>query len=181
MLSGGALGEIGASATVAVLVGLVYVLMAIGVGVGAISPAFGARFLNAEDAEELREQQQSLVSSAIAMLALGLMLAVLAVSGAGGRVSAETGMIAAAILLVVGVFFSHRSMKFADELMKAVNLESASVGYYLTFFVLGGWAALAHLELVPAPEMIDILSLFWALGLFAAFWATGKRGMLSPR
>lgn len=181
MTDGGLFGDIGNSETIALMVAMLYIVIAIGVGVGAISPSFGTRFLNVEDADELREQQQSLVASAIAMLSIGLVLAVIAAAGPGGVIPSKIGAIVAGVLLVISVFFGVRSMKFADELMNAVNRETGSAAYYMIFAVIGGWAALAHLELVAAPQMLDLLSLFWTLGLFATFWVTGKRGMLSPR
>lgn len=181
LMDGGVFGALGASETIALLVAMLYVVMSIGVGVGAASPSFGSRFLNVEDADELREQKQSLISSAIAMLAIGLVLGVIAVSGPDGRIPANIGAAIAGGLLIISVVFGVRSMKFADELMQAVNKETGSTAYYLVFAVLGGWAALAHLDLVSAPQMIDVLSLFWVLGLAATFWVTGKRGMLSPR
>jgi hypothetical protein len=181
LMDGGLFGDIGKSETIALMVAAVYVFIAIGVGVGAASPSFGTRFLNVEDADELREQQQSLIASAIAMLAIGLVLGVIAVAGPGGAIPSMVGAIVAGILFVVSVIFGIRSMKFADELMNAVNRETGSTAYYMIFVVVGGWAALAHLELLAAPRMLDLLSLFWVIGLFATFWATGKRGMLSPR
>ena len=181
LMDGGLFGDIGKSETIALMVAAVYVFIAIGVGVGAASPSFGTRFLNVEDADELREQQQSLIASAIAMLAIGLVLGVIAAAGPGGAIPSMVGAIVAGILFVVSVIFGIRSMKFADELMNAVNRETGSTAYYMIFVVVGGWAALAHLELLAAPRMLDLLSLFWVIGLFATFWATGKRGMLSPR
>lgn len=174
-------GALGASETVAILVGLIYVVIAVGIGVGLVSPAFGSRFLNVEDAEELREQRQTLTASAGGMLALGLSLAVLAMSGPGSMFSAETGLIAVIVLVVAATALTMRSAKFADELMRAVSRETGNAGYYLITLIVGGWAALAHLEITPAPAMLDILSMMWVLGLLAAFIVTGKRGMLNPR
>jgi len=174
-------GALGFSESAAILVGLIYVMIALGIGVGVVSPVFGLRFLNAEDAEELREQRQGLISSAGGMLALGLVLAVLAISGPQSRLSAETGGFIAAGLLFAGVILTLRSAKHADELMRALSNETGNASYYLISSVVGGWAALAHLEIVPPPAMLDILSMMWVLGLLAAFIVIGKRGMLSPR
>ena len=51
-----AIGGLGESATVAALTAVVYIVVGLGVAFGAASPAVGARFLNVEDADELREQ-----------------------------------------------------------------------------------------------------------------------------
>ncbi len=174
-------GELSASSTIAIAVAMVYIFIAVGVGVGLISPAFGARFLNVEDAEELREQRQSLMASGIGMLLLGAALFVLAISGPGGVVAPETAAIATALLVAVAVAATIRSARVSDELMRTVARETGNTGYYLIFGVVGGWAGLAHLQLVPAPAMLDVLTTIWALGLVAAFWVSGRRGMLNPR
>ena len=58
----GLLGTAGASVHAALGVALIYLLMALVVGAGVLSPALGARFLNVEDAQELREERAKLQS-----------------------------------------------------------------------------------------------------------------------
>ena len=50
-----AVGGLGKSASIAVLVGVLYIVVGLGVWFGTASPKVGARFLNVEDADELRE------------------------------------------------------------------------------------------------------------------------------
>lgn len=53
-----AVGGLNKSATIAALVGVLYVVIAVGILLGIARPGIGARFLNFEDADELREQQR---------------------------------------------------------------------------------------------------------------------------
>ena len=83
LIDGGALGSLGPSREIALLVAMLYGFMGVLVGFGALSPRLGARFLNVQDAEELREMKQSLLASGIGSVAFGGVLAVLALTGPG--------------------------------------------------------------------------------------------------
>jgi hypothetical protein len=65
--------------------------------------------------------------------------------------------------------------------MVAVNHEAAVWSYGLVFAFLGGWSALAHAELIPGPQPLDVLTVFYAVVLLATFIAAGRRGMLKVR
>ena len=175
----GLFGKIGDSGTVAMLVGMIYILMATAVAVGVASPSFGARFLNIEDADELRETRKSLISGAIGMLALGALLIIIVLGGEGSLLNPVPALVLAVVLLGVGVLASFISMRLADELMSAVSREAAAIAYYSCFACIGGWAMLAQLGFAAAPEMLDVLTLFLALVLLATFWAAGRRGLLA--
>ncbi|MFZ9395170.1 MAG: hypothetical protein ACO25F_03795 [Erythrobacter sp.] len=180
-IEAGWLGVVGPSAAIALLVALVYAIIALSVALGTGSPEFGARFLNVEDAEELREERRSLLASAGGMLALAAILAVLALGDAAGPIAPPWAAGLVAGLGVVASWLSLRSFRLADELMRSLTRETAELAYYLCFVLIGGWAVLAHLGFAPLPAMLDILSLMWAIGLLAAFWAAGRRGMLHTR
>lgn len=181
LISSGKLGQPDLSQVVALLVALVYALTGLIVLAGLISPEAGSRFLNVEDADELREQKGALTASGWAMLLLGALLAVIALGGTGGVLAAPVALAIAAVLIAAATYLSVRSMRQLDELMRAMSAESAQVTYYAIFLILGGWAALAHLGYVTAPGMLDVLTLFWVMGLGATFWVTGRRGLLNPR
>ena len=70
VMGSGTLGELGTSGEIAVLVGVVYLVCAAAVGFGVASPGAGSRFLNVEDADELREQRSMLANSAISTAAM---------------------------------------------------------------------------------------------------------------
>ena len=167
------------SRVVAGAIGALYLCMAFGVGLGAASPALGAHFLNAEDADELREQRAMLLPSALAMGAWGLAIALLALAGAGLDRAAAT--LAALALIALGTVAAWRSHRRSDELWALLNGESASLSYGLVAVIGGGWAIAAHGGVVAAPRPLDWLSLFYAASLMAAFIVAGRRGLLRLR
>lgn len=181
LIGTGGLGEPSVSQVIALLVALVYVLTGLIVLAGLISPEAGSRFLNVEDADELREQKGALAASGWAMLLLGALLAVIALGGPGGVLSPLAALIVAILLTGIAVYLSVRGMRLSDELTTAMSTEAAQLGYYLLFAVLGGWAMLAHLGFVTPPAMLDVLTLFWVLVLGSTFWVAGRRGLLNPR
>ncbi|MBU7580287.1 MAG: hypothetical protein KAF27_07410, partial [Porphyrobacter sp.] len=67
-------GGLSVSATIAALIGVLYAVIGLGIVLGAASPGAGARFLNVEDADELREQKKVLTLSGAAMALWGVSL-----------------------------------------------------------------------------------------------------------
>lgn len=169
---------LGPSREIAGLVGVIYALTGASVLVGALSPGFGAKFLNVEDADELREQRRMLSLSGVAMVLLGAALILLAIAGEGAFVSAEIGAVGAIGLVLVATWLSIRSGRHTDELQRALSGDATSTAFYLVFFVGGLWALLAHLDFVAGPAPLDWLTIFAASLLVASFWQTGRRGLL---
>jgi hypothetical protein len=176
-----AVGGLGDSAMIAALVGVLYAVIGVGILIGAARPGMGARFLNVEDAEELREQQRTLLHSGFAMLLWGTALAVLALAAPDGPVPQTIALVLALAGMAGGMVMSVLLQRECDELMRAVNLEAAAIANALLFVVLGIWVVLAHLGQVTGPAPIDLLTLFYALLLLASFIAVGRRGMLTIR
>lgn len=176
-----AVGGLDMSATVAALVGMVYVVIGFGVAFGSASPQVGAKFLNVEDADELREQKKVLGLSGVAMLMWGAALVALALAAPDGPVPQGVALAVGLTGLVIGTVLSIQVYRASDELMLAVNLEGGALSYGLVFVVVGGWAMLAHLGYTAAPAPLDLLSLFYVLVLVASFVAVGRRGMLTIR
>lgn len=176
-----AVGGLGVSATVAALVGMFYVVIGFGIAFGSASPQVGAKFLNVEDADELREQKKVLGLSGVAMLLWGAALVALALAAPDGPVPQGVALAVGLAGLVIGTVLSIQVYRASDELMLAVNLEGGALSYGLVFAVVGGWAMLAHLGYTAAPAPLDLLSLFYVLVLVASFIAIGRRGMLTIR
>ena len=168
------------SAEVAGLIGVIYLLTAVMVGVGVVHPGFGARFLNAEDALELREQRRLLAFSASSIACMGGALLLAALSGPDGSVEPDVGLVALPLLLL-GTALGLAQWHYADELMRMVSRESATFAFYLLFALGGGWALLAWLGYAAAPVPLDWLSMLYASGLVGSFIASGRRGMLMMR
>ena len=55
-----AVGGLSGSASIAALVGVAYAVIGLALTIGTASPQVGAKFLNVEDADELREQKKVL-------------------------------------------------------------------------------------------------------------------------
>ena len=176
-----AVGGLNLSATIAALVGVLYAVIGFGIAFGTASPSLGARFLNVEDVDELREQKQVLSLSGAAMVLWGAALLALALAAPDGPVPQAAALAIGAGGLLLGTVLSVLVYRASDELMLAVNLEAGALSYGLVLLAVGGWAMLAHLGYLAAPAPLDLLSLFYVLVLLASFIAVGRRGMLQIR
>lgn len=174
-------GGLDTSATVAALVGGLYLVIALGVLIGTVNPGLGARFLNVEDADELREQKRVLLYSGLGMLLWGVALLALALAAPDGPLPQAAALVLGAGGLVIGTIMSVMVYRACDELMLAVNLEAGALTSGLVLLVVGSWAMLAHLGYVTGPQPLDLLTLFNVLVLVASFIAIGRRGMLTIR
>ena len=177
----GVLAEAGRSVEIALLVAMLYGATGLMIAAGTLSPAMGAKFLNVEDADELREQRRMLGYSAGSMIALGLALAMVALAAPAGPVSPLASLAGALALFALAVILALRQARHLDELMHAVGREAGANAFYLAVLVGGGWAMLAHLGYAVAPRALDWLTLFAVVMLLGAFWACGRRGLLTPR
>jgi hypothetical protein len=173
--------DLGISATIAALVGVLYCVIGLTILIGTASPQVGAKFLNVEDADELREQKQVMSLSGWAMMLWGAALAALALAAPAGPVPHTAALVIGLAGLLIGTVLSVLVYRASDELMLAVNLEAGALSYGLTFVTIGGWAMAAHLRYCPAPQPLDLLTLFYVLVLVASFIAVGRRGMLAIR
>lgn len=172
-------GGLGLSATLAALAGVVYCVIGFGIVIGTSSPGLGAKFLNVEDADELREQKKMLVWSGASMLLWGVSLLALALAAPDGPVPQAAALAVGGGGLVIGIALSVLVYRASDELMAAVNLEAGALSYGITSLVVGFWAMLGHLGYAAAPAPLDLLTLFYVLALVASFIAVGRRGMLT--
>lgn len=177
----GLLGAIDTSRSIAALVASLYLLCGAFVGIGLLNPRLGEKFLNVEDADELREQMTMLRYSVFTIISIGVCLFMLALAAPAGPVPVEIAVAVIAALMIACIFTSRRQMAVVDELIKSVSRESTSTAFYTLFVVGGGWAMLAHLGYVAGPAALDWVTMFAVVMLFGAFWACGRRGLLFPR
>lgn len=175
------LEELPLSVEIAGMVAVIYILMSALVLAGSISPAVGAKILNVEDAEEVREMQTQFVTSGVAMLLWGLALLGLALAAPVGPLAPPVALAISAGGLLIGLVCAFKGYRDADELMLATQLEAGAITYGLVLVVVGGWAIGAHLGYASAPAPLDLLSAFYVLVLAASFIAVGRRGMLRLR
>lgn len=159
---------------------LVYTLMALFVGFGALLPAVGARMLNVEDEAELRHERRDLLVGALVLLFVAGLLGALGLhgdAGAGilGR-DAATIVAAAALIGLVGVSFYKAD---EDELNRLVAKEAGALTGLALVVLFGGWAALAHLGHVQMFSALAFVAGAFALFLAAIFVVVGRRGMMA--
>ena len=171
----------GISVEIASLVGLIYLFIGLLVGLGALNPKAGAKVLNVEDEDELREQRQQLLCSSLGMALGGIALIVVAHAGTAGSIDPAIALGVYVFCSVIAILVSLKSRKYSDELMRAVSMETSSLSFYLVALIGGTWALLAHLGFTTAPQPLEWLTMFWALMLLATFIVIGKRGMLTMR
>ncbi len=169
------------SAEIAALVAVIYIFIAAIVLAGSASPSLGAKILNVEDADEVREMQSQFVTSGMAVLLWGLALLALALAEPVGPLAAPAALMIGAAGLIIGLWFAIKAYRCADELMLATNLEAGAITYGLMLLTLGGWAMLAHVGYVSAPAPLDILSACYVLVMVASFIAIGRRGLIAVR
>lgn len=181
LVDSGAVGEFDGSLFAAAMMGLIYFVTAAAVGIGLLSPRFGAQFLNVENAEELRDQRRMLSFNAVSMIAWGIMLFVLAVSGINGVVPPALALACVAVLLAGAIALVLAQWRLMDELLRSVSSEAGNIAFYLTMLFGGGWATLAHLGFAQGPAPLDWMTLFSGAGFVGAFAAAGRRGLLAPR
>lgn len=177
----GAFGEAGASEAAALAVGAVFLIIGVFIAAGLANPTFGARYLNVEDASDLREQRPLLWRSAGGMVSWGLALILLAAAGPSGPISPTTALSGTGALLVIGLAFTIAAWRVMDELMRRLSTEAGNISYYLIALAGGGWATLAHLGFVAAPAPLDWLTMLTGLVLAASFIVTARRGLMAPR
>lgn len=181
LIDSGALGVLDRSREIAALVGALYVICGLMVGLGLLSPKMGAQVLNVEDAEELREQAAVLRYSVFGMVALGAVLLVLAFAAPAGPIPQTSALGIVVALTGLSWFTSWRQMRLVDELVRSMSSEGTSLAFYLLFLIGGGWSIAAHLGYLTGPAPLDWITMFAGLLLLAVFWVAGRRGMLAPR
>ena len=172
------------SRLVAAATGIIYVLMGLFVGVGALAPGAGAKFLNVEDADEILAERKSIGPGAIGALLIGLMLMALALTPGGdqpGALSPDTALAIAAVCLVGLLAVGWWVRGKVDEFNRQMGIEASAIAMNASLLLFGGWAALAHTGYVHWIAPLGLLAGFALLELGAIFWVVGKRGMLVPR
>ncbi|HVJ03474.1 MAG TPA: hypothetical protein VM662_14930, partial [Sphingomonas sp.] len=177
----GAFGEVGASGTAALAVGVLFLVIGVFIAAGLADPRVGARYLNVEDADDLREQRPLLWRSAGGMVAWGLALVLLAAAGPSGSIPPTAALAGAGTLLVAGLAFTIAAWQMMDELMRRLATEAGNISYYLIALAGGGWATLAHLGFVTAPAPLDWLTMLTGLVLAASFIVAARRGLMAQR
>ena len=160
------------------IAGVIYVITGLMVWFGLTVPSAGARFLNVEDAEELREERGKLGTAVFVMLLTGAFLLILALADEIGREASLIASLACLAGIAVGAWLSARRY---DELMRRLGLEAASLTLQLVMLLVGAWATLAQLGYIDWLSPLAMVSALALLQLAASFIVVGRHGMLMPR
>ena len=168
----------------ALVAGMIYLLIGMMVGFGALAPRAGARFLNVEDVDELRVERPILGFSAIACVLTGmffLVLAAIPADGSDGLVNRDAAAVVAAACLTGLVAMTRSTNRRVDELTRQVSMEASALAMHAVMLFLCGWAALAHLGYANWISPLAFVSALALLLLASVFWVGAKRGMVTPR
>jgi hypothetical protein len=130
-------------------------------------------------AEELRERGRLMLCSFVWIVACGLLLIGLSLSGPGGLVPPAAALAGALVLIAVLIALGIAASRLSDELGRTLSRETGHMAFYLILAVGGSWAMLAHLGFVAGPTPIDWLTLFVVLLFAASFIAVGRRKLLT--
>jgi len=178
---GKGLEDVPLSVEIAGLVAVIYVLCGAMVALGSLNPAVGAKLLNVEDEDEVREMRTQFIYSGAAMALWGAALLALALAAPVGPLAAQVSLAIGAVCLAAGSWFAWQTYRAADELMTAINLEAGALTYGLVLAVMGGWGMLAHLGYARGPAPLDLLTACYVLVIAATVIVAGRRGMLKLR
>jgi hypothetical protein len=166
----------------ALLTALVFALTGAVVLLGVLSPKVGAKALNVEDEEELREQRTVLAVSSFGFLLIATFLAALALGGGDAPVISPTGSaIAAGVSAILVIALNGYAYRLCDELMMAMTRDASVVCGSVLLLLFGSWAALAEFGRAAMFKPLDFLAGFFAIYLLSVFIVAGKRGLLKPR
>ena len=160
-----------------VMAGLIYALIGLSVAFGLIAPRAGARFLNVEDAEELREEGPKLKIGAAASVLMGAFLLVLGLTSSGS-LGREPALILLALCLAGAIVLTLIGRNRTDELTRQISLESSALTLQLALLAAAAWAALAELDYVEWISPLGLLSGLALLQLVAVFVVSARKGLL---
>ncbi len=166
---------------VALGAGVIYSIIGLFVGLGALFPKAGSELLNVEDEEEIRDQRHIFGWGAVAMLLSGLSMLGLVLGSPGfeflGRAVAAA-LVAACVAGIACVGYITRND--SDEFGKRLSRDSGQVTLVLTAALFGGWAVLSHLGYVPMFTALGFLGGGLLIYLVAIFFVVAKAGLIRP-
>lgn len=111
----------------AIVAGLSYVLMGVLVGVGTLVPSAGAKYLNIESAEELRDESPRLKVGAVMGLLIGAFFLLMAARGSVSPSSDGVISYAAAACVASIVVLGLVGRKHSEELNRQITLEVSHI------------------------------------------------------
>ncbi len=162
--------------------GVLYGLIGVFVGLGALFPKPGWVFLNVEDADEILEQRRLLGWSAVGCLAIALPAIALVL--ASPRLAVLSSSTAAALFVagtIVAAATGRMSRQHVDEFGRRLSTDSNGGFAMLVCLVFGSWAAFAHLGHMPMFTALGFYGGILGLYLLAIFAVVARRSLMLPR
>ena len=168
----------------ALLTALIFLLMGLFVGLGTAAPGPGARLLNVEDEDEIRDQRRLLGRSSVVIILIGAIMLTLALAGSAnweGFIPPRAAAAIGGVCLVGVIALSWAGRKDTDELLRSMSLEASAWAMYACLLIFTIWGSLAHLGLVAWISPLGLISTLMLVNLVAIYVVTARRGMLRPR
>lgn len=174
----GDLEKLPGDVVVAIGVAAVCMLMALFVGLGTAVPTIGEKWLNVDDADELREERRQLVGASIMMAAMSAALFALIFNALGRLGSMPAALVVvAAVAIVTWMHFATRNA--VDEMARSLSREGSALGGGLIFCLFGGWAILTQFGWAAMFTPLGFVAGSVALYLAAVFWLVARRGLMT--
>ncbi len=160
-------------------IGFIYALMGVVCGLGLILPKkMAVQMLNIEDEEELDEQRRILTGSSVIMLAIGISLCLLALSGDSAIISPEIAFSAIIISTLAAIFITVKDWKHYDELLRQMSLEATYLSFSITAMILWIWCSAAWIGWMSLPSPLIIISLISGFYIISIFIICARKGLL---
>ncbi len=163
------IASLGPSRAIAAALGLFYLAIGMGMFVAAFSPALGKRYIDPEDAEELRRRRGSLVSVGVSAVAFGAGMATLV---------ADRGGILALFLFGIGAAFAWNAHRLSDEMSRQVNRDAAGLAFCIFFCIVSLWGILAQIGEIAFAAPLDWLSVTLAASCVSKIVVSSARGLV---
>lgn len=173
--------DLGEDVVIAGGAGMLCLLIGLFVLIGSLAPGAGAKLLNVEDEEELREARSMTIGSSAMLTMFGAAMLVLAFSAPTGPIPSSFAFAIVLLAIAVGFWGTARVWKHYDELHKAVSIEGGNWALCLLLPVILVWGAMAHFGWVIPIKPLSLIGVSAFVMLLGTFIAAGLRGMLKPR
>ncbi len=141
----------------------------------------GVKLLNVEDEEELAEQGKILWGSSFAMVAIGIAMFLLLLSGPDGYFHPAIGFSAMSIAFIFSVAVSIKEWPHYDEMMRKLTIDSTYLTASILFTIIWFWCSAAWIGWIAMPNPIILLALFMGIYLLSVFIIAGKMGLTETR
>ena len=161
--------------------GMIYLLTGLFVLWGSLMPNAGAKLLNVEDADELRDMKKMLTGSSAILSFFGFALIALAFSAPGGPIPASIAFAILVASILVSAIVGWRQWDHYDEMYKRVSHEGANWAMCILLPIILIWGACAHFGWAAPIKPLSLIGVASFMVLVGSFIASGRRGMLKPR